>query len=346
MASTSPLQEVHEELGARFVDFGGWSMPEQYEGVLAEHAAVRSSAGVFDVSHLGRFQYEGPSATAILRDELCNDVASVEPGRAQYTMALTESGGIVDDIIVLRINEESYWVLPNGANYEAILERFEGSVSVTPRRHDSVMLAVQGPDAPDIVEQVLGASPGTFRWLDVAFEGHEILISGTGYTGERGAELIAPITVASSLFRSLIEAGAKPCGLGARDTLRLEMGYALWGQDLDIDTSPIEAGLGWVIDWDHEFVGRAALEAQREIGLSKELIGFTTPGRQAARHGYPARSSTSAGHVTSGSYSPTLEHGIGMAYLAPPPQEDDQIEVEIRGTWHQATRKKPPFLDR
>ena len=348
MANRSPLHELHDVLGARFVDFGGWEMPVQYEGVLAEHEAVREAVGVFDVSHLGRFEFDGPGATEVLRHQLCNDVGSIGPGRAQYTMALNDRGGVEDDIIVVRYGEDEYWVLPNGANFDEIVARFDGSagLSARPRRHDTVMLAVQGPDAPRILSEVLPDVPGRFRALQTSFAGSPLWASGTGYTGERGAELIAPAQVGETLVEALLEAGAVACGLGARDTLRLEMGYPLWGQDLDADTTPLEAGLGWVVDWDHEFVGRPALEAQRQGDLPKQLVGFVTEGRRFARHGYPARAGASSGVVASGNFSPTLGHGIGMAYLSPPPSEDDSIEVEVRGTWIEAQRKSPPFLER
>lgn len=348
MTNRSPLHQVHDAHGARFVDFGGWEMPVQYKSVLGEHAAVRQRAGVFDVSHLGRFRFSGRGATKVLRHELCNDVERIEPGRAQYTMALNDAGGVEDDIIVVRVAAEDYWVLPNGANFDEILARFEAADGPDPvaRRHDTVMLAVQGPEAPGVLDAVLGTSPGRFRYEELQFEGEQVWTSGTGYTGESGAELIAPAPVGEALFGALIEAGAEPCGLGSRDTLRLEMGYPLWGQDLGSDTTPLEADLAWVVDWDHDFVGKGALQSQRSAGLAKLLIGFTTEGRRFARHGYPAQAGESRGVVASGNFSPTLGHGIGMAYLSPPPDEHDQIEVDIRGTWLAAKRHKPPFLAR
>ena len=348
MTNRSSLHDSHSALGARFVDFGGWEMPVQYEGVIAEHTAVREAVGVFDVSHLGRFQFSGPGATDVLRNLLCNDVAAIKPGRAQYTMALNAAGGVEDDIIVVRTGDDEYWVLPNGANFDEIVARFDTPDGPDPvaRRHDTVMLAVQGPEASAVLESVLGQVPKRFGYLLADFEGHPIAAAGTGYTGERGAELIAPAIIGEPLLAALISAGATPCGLGSRDTLRLEMGYPLWGQDLDAETSPLEADLGWVVNWDHDFVGKDALLAQRESGVTKKLVGFTTEGRRFARHGYAARAGESTGVVASGNFSPTLGHGIGMAYLSPPPTEADQIEVEIRDTWFATERKKPPFLDR
>lgn len=345
----SPLHHVHEELGARFVDFAGWDMPVRYEGVIAEHMAVRHGLGVFDVSHLGRFTLAGLGATDQLRSRLCNDVASIEPGRAQYTMALTEDGGVIDDIIVWRFDDEDYWVVPNGANHDAVLDLFEfealGTTSVGRVRPDTALLAVQGPGAPEAVAEVLGQKVGRFRVVRADVDGAEIHAAGTGYTGEPGAELAVPVEAAEEIFRHLIDAGAVPCGLGARDTLRLEMGYPLWGQDLDTDTSPLEAGLGWVVDWDHEFTGRDALERQRRGGLAKRLVAFSMEGRAIARHGYLLRGDGCSGSVTSGNYSPVLEQGIGMGYLAPEPDEElRSVEVEIRSNWEGATVTDPPFI--
>ncbi len=343
----SPLHETHEALGARFVDFSGWDMPVQYEGVLTEHRAVRDEVGVFDVSHLGRFDLGGPGSTELLRTLLCNDIAGIDPGRAQYTMALNERGGVEDDIIVWRWDGEQYWVIPNGANQAPILSRFSAEapdgVSITSLQSTTALLAVQGPRALEVIEEVVGVKPGRFEVTTGTFGGRTAWVAGTGYTGERGGEIAVESDQGTALFRAFLEAGARPCGLGARDTLRLEMGYPLWGQDLDPETSPLEAGLEWVVDWDHDFVGRGALEAIREHP-PKVLVGFAMEGRQIPRHGYAARAGASEGVVTSGNFSPSLGHGIGMAFLAPPPSDDDLLQIEIRGTWHSARRVVPPFI--
>ena len=324
-------------------------MPLQYRGTLHEHRAVRRSVGVFDVSHLGRFRLTGPDATETLRRLLCNDITRIGPGRAQYTMMLTPSGGVIDDIIVWRLDEDDYWVLPNGANYETVLERFAAEAptgtAVERGREHRAFLAVQGPDAPELLERVLGWSPKRFRVDDVEWRDHALLAAGTGYTGERGGEVMVANDAAAELFETLVDAGAEPCGLGARDTLRLEMGYALWGQDLDTQTTPLEAGLGWVVNWDHEFVGRSALAAQRDAGIPKRLIGFAFPDRTIPRHGYPLRCGDAAGTVASGNFSPTLETGIGMGYVAPDPGDHGTVEVEVRGRWVAARRVTPPFID-
>ncbi len=346
--ATSPLRPRHEALGARFTDFGGWDMPVQYEGVLTEHGAVRNSVGIFDVTHLGRFELAGSGTTPALLRLLCNDITAIPPGRAQYTMALNDRGGVEDDIIVWRWEEDRVWVLPNGVNLEKIQAMFaaEPNVTVTPRRETTVMLAVQGPQAPALIGQVLGDAPGRFRLLETTFLGHDVWAGGTGYTGERGAEVSIDVDGAPELWDAFVGAGATPCGLGARDTLRLEMGYPLWGQDLDPDTTPLEARLDWVVSWDHDFVGKPALEVQRDHGVPKRLVGFTTGSRQVARHGYPMRSGPSSGTVTSGNFSPTLGTGIGLGYLAPPVDAGAEIEVEIRGRWVAVDQAEPPFINR
>jgi len=345
----SPLHAVHEAAGARFTDFGGWTMPVQYGGVLAEHASVREKVGVFDVSHLGRFEVAGGGAASLIASQLCNDIAKIGPGRAQYTMALNNDGGVEDDIIVWWLSDDRLWVMPNGTNFDGIVDRFRRAapdgVSISDVRSDTVLLAVQGPDAPGVIEQVLGAAPGRFRIITTDYGSHTVIAAGTGYTGERGGELCIPLNGARELWDALTSAGAEPAGLGARDTLRLEMGFPLWGQDLGPDVSPLEAGLGWVIAWDHDFVGREALEAQRS-SLAKQLIAFSTKGRAIPRSGYGVRVGESFGSVTSGNFSPTLQHGIGLAYVSPLPKDDDDMVVTIRGKDVPAARVTLPFLER
>jgi aminomethyltransferase len=344
----SPLYDEHVRRGARFVDFAGWEMPVQYAGVIAEHMAVRESVGVFDVSHLGRFAVEGDGSTDLLRGLLCNDISKVDPGTAQYTMSLNETGGVLDDIIVWRWEDERYWVIPNGANDDAIRSRFRSAapstVHIASIREDTALLAVQGPDSPRVFQEVVGTTPRHFGVTVGEFEKVEIPIAGTGYTGELGGEIAIPADAAVELFRALIDAGSTACGLGARDTLRLEMGYPLWGQDLDAGTTPLEAGLGWVISWDHEFVGKAALERQAEIGPKKQHVAFEMEDRQIARHGYAMRAGESTGVVSSGNFSPVLGHGIGLGYLEPP--TTSAVEIEIRGEWIPARRTKLPFVGR
>jgi len=346
---SSPLHRLHERQGARFTEFGGWTMPLQYDGVLAEHHAVRDDVGVFDVSHLGRFEMSGPGAEPLLRTQLCNDVARMSPGRAQYTMALNERGGIEDDIIVWQLGDDRYWVMPNGTNFDEMLDRFEqaadGEVSFTDVRATTVMLAVQGPNAPAVLDSVLGVTPGRFKVVEGEFAGHPVTVAGTGYTGERGGEICAPIEVGERLWEAFVEAGAKPAGLGARDTLRLELGYPLWGQDLTETVSPIEAGLEWVVAWDHEFIGKDALVRIKEHP-GAQLVAFTTEGRNIPRHGYDVRTATGTGVVTSGNFSPSLGYGIGLALVHPPPAPDEPLTVVIRGKDVEATIVELPFLEK
>lgn len=348
--SRSPLHATHQRLGARFTDFGGWEMPLQYAGTLVEHRAVRAGCGIFDVSHLGRFELAGTGAVELISRLFCNDVARIEPGRAQYTMMLTPQGGVIDDIIIWWLEDERIIVLPNGANHDTVMGTFaeeaDTDVSVTDLRAESVLLAIQGPDAPGHIEAVLGSKPGRFRLVDNIGPAGSVIAAGTGYTGEPGAEIMVTADAGEDVLDRFLEAGAVPAGLGARDTLRLEMGYPLWGQDLDRTVSPLEAGLEWVIGWDHDFIGKEALAIQRQEGVSKQLIGFRFEGRTIPRHGHQMRCGESTGTVASGNFSPGLEAGIGMGYLIPPPAEGAAtLDVEIRGTWHTAAIVDPPFIE-
>jgi aminomethyltransferase len=346
----TPLRELHESLGARFTDFGGWDMPVQYAGVIAEHMAVRESVGVFDVSHLGRFEVRGPGAIEMLRGHLCNDIAKVEPGRAQYTMALNNGGGVIDDIIVWYLDDEHFWVMPNGVNFDDVMRPFMQTapqeVTLVGVQDATVLVALQGPNCAEVAAPVLGVIPPRFGVEQGEYRDGPFWVAGTGYTGERGIEVAVPKSAGKGLFRDLIDAGAVPCGLGARDTLRLEMGYLLWGQDVDESTTPLEAGLGWVVDWDHDFIGREALVAERTRGVSRSLVAFRAEGRKIPRPGYPIRSGDSVGTVSSGNFSPVLRSGIGMGYLTPTAPANAGIEVQIRGTWIAAERVTPPFIAR
>ena len=324
-------------------------MPIHHESILAEHESVRTDVGVFDVSHLGRFEVSGEGAIDLLRSQLCNDITKIGPGRAQYTMALNEHGGVEDDIIVWWLEDERFWVMPNGTNFDDIVQRFRDaaapSVSFDDVRERTALIAVQGVNALDVVEQVLGFVPGRFRVRTGEFAGHEAIAAGTGYTGEPGAEICVPIASAHDLWRAIVDAGATPAALGARDTLRLEMGYPLWGQDLHENVTPLEAGLGWVVDWSHEFVGREALAAIRD-DLPSQLVAFTTEGRAIPRQGYAVTTATGSGTVTSGNFSPTLGHGIGMAYVSPPPGPGEEMTVAIRNKEVPAQIVSLPFIDR
>ena len=341
----SPLHDLHARHGARFVDFGGWEMPVRYASVIAEHRAVRSSAGLFDVTHLGRFRLGGPGARPALDRLLSNDLARIEPGKTQYTMILNDKGGIVDDLIVWWRSVDDYWVLPNAANHLRVMAAFsaEPGCEVEDLRLKTAMVALQGPEAIDAFERVLGAAPARFRTADAMFASSEVYMAGTGYTGERGGEICTASGSAEPLVAALVETGVTLCGLGARDTLRLEAGLPLWGKDIDETTTPLEAGLGFAVALDHDFVGREALAAQKESGITKRLVGFVMDGRGLPRHGYPVMTASGGGRVTSGNISPILDTGVGLAYVSPPPGLGETIEIEIRKRLVPATIVKPPF---
>jgi aminomethyltransferase len=341
----SPLHDFNVEHGGRLVDFGGWEMPVQYESVLAEHRAVRTSVGFFDVSHLGRFALKGPGSARALSRILCNNLDRVAPGRAQYTMMLNESGGIVDDIIVWWLSADHYWIMPNAVNQESVMSAFAQSegVDVTDLQRSTAMIAVQGPEAPVILGAVLNENVERFRTKHFQWGGGPIWMAGTGYTGEIGAELITDPKTAKEVAKALVRQGVRPCGLGSRDTLRLEAGLPLWGQDLDETITPLEADLGFAVDFGHEFVGKPALEKQQERGLETRLSGFVLDDRGVPRHGHEARSGNSTGVVTSGNMSPSLDAGIGLARMSPPAEEGEPLEVRIRDRWVKGHVRKPPF---
>lgn len=318
-------------------------MPVQYTSVLTEHRAVREAVGWFDVSHLGRFRSrDGRRAIDRL---LSNNLDKIEPGRTQYTLLLNESAGIEDDLLVWWWETGELWVLPNASTHDMVLARFrkEGA-DCEDLRLDTVMIAVQGPEAPQLLEGLLGVAPKRFRTYATEFQGSAVSLAGTGYTGERGGELVTDPDTGSALVDALAEGGAVACGLGARDTLRLEAGLLLAGQDFDDATNPLEAGLEWAVDSNHEFVGDAAWSGITSHNPARRLSAFRLPGRKIPRPGYNLRAGASTGTVTSGNFSPMLEDGIGLGYLAPPGTGDP--EVEIRGTWEQAVAVELPFFKR
>jgi len=342
----SPLHDLNDALGARFVDFGGWEMPVQYESVLAEHRAVRTDVGVFDVSHLGRFALSGVGAHEAIRRLSCNDIDRIEPGRCQYTMILDHSGGIVDDLIVWWRAAGDYWVMPNAANHERVMDSFaaEEGCEVEDLQADTVFLAVQGPNAAKLIEETVGAAPARFRNVRSQSDYGEVSMAGTGYTGEPGAEICVHAAAGEALMSALVDAGARPCGLGARDTLRLEAGLPLWGEDIDETTTPLEADLGFAVSLDHEFVGRERLVEQEEQGVERRLAGFIMEDRGIPRHGHEVRTSGGGvGTVTSGNISPMLDTGVGFAYIAPPAEVGEEVEVSIRNRWVQGHVARPPF---
>ena len=331
----SPLHHYHQELGARFVDFGGWEMPLSYGSALEEHRAVRERTGWFDVSHLGRFGWSGEGSASALSRLLCNDHERIGAGRAQYTMILNSHGGVIDDLIIWKPTADGVTVMPNGVNHLRVMEAFrtaEPRADLVDLRPVTASVAVQGPEAPARVEALLGAVPGPFRVMRATYRGGEVWLAGTGYTGERGVELITDPETGEALARDLTAGGATPCGLASRDLLRLEAGLMLWGHDLNDDITPLEAGLDWTVRFNRDFVGREALERSREEGLLRRLVSFRMGDRRIPREGYALRAGQAVGAVTSGNFSPMLGVGIGMGYVSTP-FDASSVEVEIRGRW-------------
>jgi aminomethyltransferase len=342
----TPLHERHVALGARLIEFGGWLMPVQYSGILDEHKAVRERAGLFDLSHMGELFVEGPEAGQALAAALVSNPPALEIGRAHYSMIVAEDGGIIDDLIVYRLAKERFLVVANAANApvvsDALVERLSGFKAVLDDRSLAMaLIAVQGPRSVDIVGPLTDVDLGSLRYYAIA-EGHvagiPALVARTGYTGEDGFEIFVENARAVELWDALTEAGKAsglaPVGLGARDTLRLEAGMPLYGNDLDRTTNPYEAGLGRVVKLDKpgDFVGRAALEKVARSGPARKLVGLVMEGRGIARHGYPVhRDDRRTGVVTSGTHSPSLGKAIAMAYVAPADAETGTIlAVEIR----------------
>ncbi len=312
----APLEDRHLALGAKMAPFGGWEMPIAYpSGTVVEHRACRNDAVVFDVSHLGTVRVSGPEAFATLQKTLTNDLTRIQPGRAQYTHLLNNAGGVVDDIIVWWVSEDRFDVMPNASNTDDARAAF-GGIDVTAER---VVLAIQGPMARARLEGIapeIAAVP-RFCVREVTWGGATVTVAGTGYTGEDGVEVALPLSVAHAFFDAVLEAGVIPAGLGARDTLRLEAGLPLHGHELSATITPLEAKLNWVVGWNKgDFIGRAALEAQRAAGVARSLVGIATEGRQPPREGAEiVVGDTVVGTVTSGNFSPMLGHGIAMGFV-------------------------------
>jgi aminomethyltransferase len=349
MSTLSPLHKVHQELGASFTDFAGWSMPLRYGSELAEHRAVRTAAGLFDLSHMGEIEVTGQDAARALDYALVGNLSAVKVGRARYTMVCAPDGGVLDDLVVYRLAEQRYLVVANASNATAVAahlrDRAAGyTAEVADRSLEYALVAVQGPRSVDIVGSVCAATVSVLPYYASAptsVAGHDVLLARTGYTGEDGFEIYCAAAHAPQVWGVLTEAGAPhgllPAGLACRDTLRLEAGMALYGNELTARTSPLHAGLGRVVKLDKpgDFVGRAALERQRAAGVEVTLVGLAGTGRRAPRHGYSVLDSDGkeVGTITSGALSPTLGHPIAMAYLPPALGEPGtRLAVDIRGT--------------
>jgi len=351
----SPLHERHEALGAKFAEFSGWRMPLQYAGVMTEHAAVRERVGVFDVSHLGKATVTGPGARAFVDSCLTNALDKIEPGQAQYTMCCDESGGVVDDLIVYLLSADDLLLIPNAANNAEVVRRLAAAapatVRVTNAHDDFAIIAVQGPSSDEVLSAIglpvdhdymsfTGADVGSVR----------LTVCRTGYTGERGYELVVPSPAAGTVWDALMAAGEPfgivPCGLAARDTLRTEMGYPLHGQDLSLDITPNQARAGWAVGWNKPaFWGRDALLAEKQAGPARRLRGLVATGRGIPRPGMVVIiDGVDAGVVTSGTFSPTLRKGIALALLPPEVDDGSAVEVDVRGRAEPFEVVKPPFV--
>jgi len=359
MALRTPLYDVHVRSGARIVEFAGWEMPVQYTGILDEHEAVRTRAGLFDVSHMGEVVFRGPRALESLQRLFTNDLSKCADGQAMYGCLCRDTGGIVDDVVVYRRGAADLLVCVNAANRSKDFEWLRdhaGGADVKNESDDWAQLALQGPAAAGVVQKLTSvrlSSVGTYRFTTGEVAGVPCIVARTGYTGEDGFELFCPPDRAAGLWDALLEAGKAegvgPAGLGARDSLRLEMAYRLYGSDMDDGTTPLEAGLGWVVKLDKgDFVGREALVRQRDAGVQRKLVGFTLTDPGIARHGYRAlRDGQPVGTVTSGTKSPSLGIPIGLAYLpAALGAEGSTFAVEIRGRAAAARVVKTPFYSR
>jgi aminomethyltransferase len=358
---TSPLHDRHVAAGAKLADFSGWSMPIEYAGggVLAEHTAVRTEVGLFDVSHLGTATVRGPGAAALVDASLTNDLSRIGPGQAQYTLCCQEDGGVIDDLIVYLHGPDDVLLVPNAANAAEVIARLTAAappeVTVTDRHEEVAVLAVQGPRSLQVLE-LLGL-PGELPYMSfvtgIGGDGVEVTVCRTGYTGEHGYELLVAAERAGELWDALLEAGQdlgiRPCGLGARDTLRTEMGYPLHGHELSREITPNQARSGWAVGWKKPaFWGREALIAEKEAGPARLLWGLRADGRGIPRPGMTVLDADGAlvGEVTSGTFSPTLRTGIALALLdtAAGVGEGDQLSVDVRGRPQIVAVVKPPFV--
>ena len=360
----TPLFESYKKLGAKVIDFGGWELPVQFSSILEEHETVRTQAGLFDVSHMGEFIVEGKDAESFINSIVSNDITKVEINQAQYSAMCYEDGGTIDDLIVYKLADEKYLFVPNAANvdkdYAWINEHLKGDVTLTNISDEVGQLAIQGPKAESILQKLtdIDLSQMVFYHFaqNVTISGiTDILVSRTGYTGEDGFELYLAADKVAELWDKLLEAGKedglKPCGLGARDTLRLEARLNLYGQELSKDINPLEAGIGFAVKLTKEadFIGKEALVKQKEEGLKRKVVGIVLTGRGIPRTGYKVFSADNEeiGFVTSGTQSPTLKKSIGLAIVSTEHAKiDTELKVEIRNKLVDAVIVKPPFYKR
>jgi aminomethyltransferase len=352
----SPLHDRHAARGARFAEFGGWEMPLQFTGVVDEHTAVRERVGIFDVSHLGKATVTGPGARAYVDACLTNSLDKIKPGKAQYTLCCDDAtGGVVDDLIVYLRSDDDLLLVPNAANTAEVVRRLAdgapAEVEVRNAHQDYAVFALQGSASDEVMEAAgLPLLDEYMSFADASWQGATVTVCRSGYTGERGYELVVPVSVAGDVWDAALAAGESVgiacCGLGARDTLRTEMGYPLHGQDLTMEITPVQGRAGWAVGWDKPaFWGRDALLAERERGPRRRLRGIAAAGRGIPRPGMDVRvDGAVAGTVTSGTFSPTLRKGIGLALLPPSVLDGATVEVDVRGRAEQFEVVKPPFV--
>ena len=355
----SPLHDRHVAAGAKLAEFGGWQMPLEYPtGVLKEHAAVRGAVGIFDVSHLGKVLVRGDGAVEYLNSCLTNDFGRIGKGQAQYTLACdAATGGVVDDLIAYYRDDDHVLLVPNAANSAEVKRRLDADcpagLSITDHHESHAVLAVQGTKSDEVL-RALGLPVGhDYMSFETApYDGHEVVVCRTGYTGERGYELIAENAAAPALWDALLAAGEEfgilPCGLGARDTLRTEMGYPLHGQDIGLDVTPVQARLGWAVGWSKPaFWGKDALVAEKEAGARVTLRGLVAQGRGIARPQMSVKITQDlpVGYVTSGTFSPTLRKGIALALISSQIQVGAEVLVDVRGRAEVFVVTKPPFVE-
>jgi aminomethyltransferase len=355
---TSPLHDRSVQLGARFAEFGGWSMPLEFSGAVKEHTAVRTGVGMFDVSHLGKATVRGPQAAAYVNRCLTNDLAKIAPGAAQYTLCCDDHGGVVDDLIAYLRDPDEVFLIPNAANTDEVVRRLTAAappgVEVRNQHQEYAVVAVQGRASDDVLAAAgLPVASSYMRFTDAEWRGARVTVCRTGYTGERGYELVIPREAAGSVWDAVLAAGERsgllPAGLAARDTLRTEMGYPLHGQDLSPEITPVQARLGWAVGWDKEsFWGADALRAERARGPARSLRGLVAVERGIPRPGmevFGADAEAPVGRVTSGTFSPTLRKGIALALLSPGAgSEGTQMFVDVRGRRQRFEQRKPPFV--
>lgn len=363
MADRTVFYLKHVEAGAKIIDFGGFDMPVQYAGIKQEHNAVRNKAGLFDVSHMGEFFLEGPEALSLIQKITINDASKLQPGKAQYTAMCYEDGGIVDDLIVYMLTEDQYMLVVNAANIQKdlawIRQNNDTDTSVKNRSSSIALLALQGPESLNILENLTEITPAdipfySFKTGSVAGQ-QDVIISATGYTGEKGFELYIdtekadPVVIWDEIMKSGKPYGLEPAGLGARDTLRLEMGFALYGNDITAETHPLEARMGWLTKFDKgDFIGKDALQKAKDKGLSRKLMGLQIDEpRKVPRSGYKIYNTyeEEVGFITSGTQSITLGKGIGMGYIQLPlTNPGTGVYIQIRKDLVPATVIKPPFI--